>query len=100
MIFETTLFAAEPSTPQAQGFGMLPLILIFVIFYFLLIRPQQKQLKKHRELIASLKKGDKVLTSSGIYGTITELDESSVTLKISENCNVKFTKSSVIQILK
>ena len=59
----------------AAGFtGFIPLILMFVIFYFLLIRPQQKKTKEHREMIASLKKGDRIITSGGIYGRITGLD--------------------------
>ena len=60
----------------AGGFtGFIPLILMFVIFYFLLIRPQQKRTKEHRQMISNLKKGDRIVTSGGIHGRITGMDE-------------------------
>ncbi|MBI5741301.1 MAG: preprotein translocase subunit YajC [Nitrospirae bacterium] len=72
---------------QPQGAGgvltsFLPLILIFVIFYFLLIRPQSKKAKEHRQMLDNLKKGDKVVTTGGIFGVIEDLDEKSMTLQI------------------
>ena len=60
----------------AGGFtGFIPLILMFVIFYFLLIRPQQKRTKEHRQMVSNLKKGDRIVTSGGIHGRITGMDE-------------------------
>lgn len=73
----------------------IPLILMFVIFYFLLIRPQQKKAKEHREMIASLKKGSRVITSGGIHGTITGVDETTVTLEIAENVRIKVTRNNI-----
>lgn len=78
--------------PQG-GIGMLssflPLILIFVIFYFLLIRPQQKKAKEHKQMLESLKRGDKVMTNGGILGVIEELDADTVTLKVGVKDDVR-----------
>ncbi len=80
----------------AAGFtGFIPLILMFVIFYFLLIRPQQKKTKEHREMIANLKKGDRIITSGGIYGRITGLDESTRTVEIADKVRVKVARGKV-----
>lgn len=68
--------------PAAMLQSFLPLILIFVIFYFLLIRPQSKKAKDHKQMLADLKKGDKVMTNGGIYGFIEEIDEDAATLKV------------------
>lgn len=76
------------------GSLMLP-IAIFVIFYFLLIRPQQKSQKRHKELLKSLKKGDRVLTSGGIYGTIYKLRGDDVTLQIAENVRIRILRSAI-----
>jgi len=81
-----------------QGAGgiissFLPLILIFVIFYFLLIRPQSKKAKEHKEMLDNLKKGDKVMTTGGVYGVIEEIDANAVTLKIGIRDDVKIKVS-------
>lgn len=78
----------------SQGAGamlqsFLPLILIFVIFYFLLIRPQSKKAKEHKQMLESLKKGDKVMTNGGIYGVIEDIDEMTTTLKVGVKDDVK-----------
>ena len=73
----------------------LPLILLFGIFYFLLIRPQQKRQREHRELLAQLKKGDQVITSGGLYGRITGLTDTVVTLEITEKVRVKVARSQI-----
>ncbi len=77
----------------------LPLIILFVVFYFLLIRPQQKHQKKRQELLRSLKKGDRVVTIGGLYGMIKEIDEDSIILKIADNINVKFARAAVDRVL-
>jgi len=87
--------------PEAIGRGVvpfLPLIIIFVIFYFLLIRPQQKREKRHRQMIESLKKGDKVITSGGIYGVVESVNENTVILKIAENVKIKLAKNYIIAL--
>lgn len=75
--------------------AFLPIILMFVIFYFLLIRPQQKKAKAHQEMISSLRKGDRVITSGGIHGTITSLDDASATVEIADKVRVKVTRGSI-----
>jgi preprotein translocase subunit YajC len=83
---------------QSGGLAaFLPLILIVVVFYFLLIRPQTKRQKEHKMLISNLRKGDKVVTNSGMFGTIVGMDdkENKVVLKVAENVKVEFLKSSI-----
>jgi len=82
-----------------SGIGQfIPLILIFVIFYFFLIRPQQKKVKEHKAMVESLKRGDKVITTGGIVGTVERIiDNEKVEVNISENVNVEIVRSSGIQ---
>jgi len=86
---------------SGSGFAQfVPLILIFVIFYFFLIRPQQKKMKDHKSMIASLKRGDEITTSGGIHGKIEKVyDEDKIDLVISDNVTVKVVKSSVQSLL-
>lgn len=90
----------EPSGAGQSSFlvNLLPLILIFVIFYFLLIRPQQKKQKELKKMLENLKKGDKVITQGGIYGTIEYLSQSTVTLKIAENVKIKVSRGAIAGI--
>lgn len=80
-----------------QWMSFLPLILLFVVFYFLLIRPQQKRAKQQKQFIENLKKGDDVVTSGGLYGKITGLTDTTVTIEIAEKVRVKVAKSAVAQ---
>ena len=82
-----------------SGIGQfIPLILIFVIFYFFLIRPQQKKVKEHKIMVANLKRGDKVVTSGGIVGTVERVMENDkAEIEISENVKVEIVKSTGIQ---
>jgi len=81
---------------EGGGFGaFVPLILMFAIFYFLLIRPQQKKAKQHRELLAALKKGDKVISSGGLHGLVTGLTDDVVTMEIAPKVRVKVSRSSI-----
>ena len=86
---------------EGSGIGQfIPLILIFVIFYFFLIRPQQKKVKEHKAMVESLKRGDKVVTSGGITGTVERLIENDkVEVEIAENVKVEIVKSTGIQSL-
>ncbi len=78
------------------GFSaFIPLILMFVIFYFLLIRPQQKKSKALREMIGNLKKGDRIVTSGGIHGRITGLSDTTLTVEISDKVRVKVDRANV-----
>ena len=83
------------------GIGqIIPLILIFVIFYFFLIRPQQKKVKDHKAMVEALKRGDKVITSGGILGTVERIiDNEKVEVKISDNVNVEVVRATGIQSL-
>ncbi len=84
---------------EGSGIGQLiPLILIFVIFYFFLIRPQQKKVKDHKAMVENLKRGDKVITSGGITGTVERLiDNDKVEVEIADNVKVEIVKATGIQ---
>ncbi len=86
---------------SGSGFAQfIPLILIFVIFYFFLIRPQQKKIKEHKNMVTSLKRGDQVVTSGGIVGQIEKVhDDDKIDLVISNNVTVKVIKSTVQSLL-
>ena len=86
---------------NSAGIGQfIPLILIFVIFYFFLIRPQQKKVKEHKAMVENLKRGDKVVTSGGITGRVERLiDNDKVEVEIAENIKVEIVKSTGIQSL-
>ena len=86
---------------EGSGIGQfIPLILIFVIFYFFLIRPQQKKVKEHKAMVESLKKGDKVVTSGGITGTISRvIDNDKVEVEIADNVTVEVVRGTGIQSL-
>ncbi len=78
--------------------SLVPFVLIFVVFYFLLILPQQRKQKKLKAMLDSLKKGDKVVTASGIWGTVTNLGKDTVTLQISDNTKIKIQKEFIARL--
>ncbi len=80
--------------------AFLPLILLFVLFYFLLIRPQQKQQKNRKEMLSQLKKGDRVVTIGGIHGIIKEIDDHNIALRVAENINLKMSRAAVDRVLE
>lgn len=94
-------YAMAPAPQGGQGGGMqglmgfLPLVLIVVVFYFLLIRPQQKKAKEHKQMVENLKKGDKVITAGGVYGVVESVGGNTVIVKIAENTKVKFGKGHI-----
>ncbi len=80
--------------------GLMPLLLIVVVMYFLLIRPQQKRQRQHRELVACLKRGDKVLTSGGFYAVVTRtIDERDIEVELASKLKVKMVRSSVLELV-
>lgn len=89
--------AAGPAAGGAAGgfASFIPLILIFVVFYFLLIRPQQKQAKQHQAFLNDLKKGNKVMTKGGIHGTITSLTDTVVTLEVAKDVAIKVSRDAI-----
>lgn len=93
---------AQDAAGSPPGGGMLQLgmlVVLFVIFYFLLIRPQQKQTKEHRNMVAELKKNDEVILSGGMIAKLTEVGDSYVTAQISENVEVKYQRDAVQAVL-
>jgi len=101
------------ATPDAAGGGaptptdagnplvqmLFPLMLCFFIFYFLLIRPQQKQRQRHEEQVNQLKKGDRIVTSGGIFGSIVGMKDNIAVVKIAENVKIEILKSAISQII-
>ena len=86
---------------SSSGIGQfIPLILIFIIFYFFLIRPQQKKVKEHKIMVDGLKRGDKIITSGGIFGTVDRvLENDKIEVLISENVKIELVKSTGVQAL-
>lgn len=85
---------------QGGGFGaFVPLILMFAIFYFLLIRPQQKKAKLHRAMLAAIKKGDRVVSSGGLHGVITGITDDVVTMEIAPKVRVKVSRGSIAGVV-
>jgi preprotein translocase subunit YajC len=91
----------KPKSIESTLISFVPMILIFLVFYFLLIRPQEKKRKAQEQIINNIKKGDEVITSSGIFGKIVKINESnnSFDLEIAEGLIIKITKNSVINII-
>ena len=89
-----------PGGAPSAFMNFVPLIFMFAIFYFLLIRPQQKKAKEHRALLESLKKGDQVVTAAGIHGKVVAVDDKIVTVEVATGVNVKFSKGYIATIEK
>ncbi len=98
----------SPAWAQAGGVGggsdmftaMLPLVLIFAVFYFLLIRPQQKKMKTHQQMIGNLRRGDKVISGGGVFGTVTKvLNEAEVMVEIAEGVRIKIARATISTLL-
>ena len=84
------------SAAGSSPLGMLvPFVLIFLVFYFIVIMPAKKQQKKKEALIAALKKGDRVITTGGIYGTVAAVEDHDILLKVSENVKIRVTKTAI-----
>ena len=99
----TRLNILAGSQPNGEGGGgfemMVPLLLMGIIFYFLLIRPQRKRQKELEAKISSMKKGDKVVSAGGIHGSITNIKDTTVIVKIAENVKIEFEKASIAQVI-
>ena len=90
---------AQDAAAQGGLMGFLPLIIIFAVFYFMLIRPQMKRSKEHRQLVAGLAKGDEVITNGGLLGRITDVSESFVTLELADNLQIKLQRQAVANVM-
>jgi preprotein translocase subunit YajC len=101
-LFATPAMAQTAGAPSAGPMGLLinfaPIIAMVVLFYFLLIRPQQRRAKAHRELIAGVKRGDTVVMSSGMIGKVTKVDEAEVSVEIAPNVSVKVVKAMIADV--
>jgi len=97
---DIALAQTAPGLGGAGGMlGFLPLVLVFVIFYFLLIRPQQKKAKDHQEMLSRLKKNDEVMTSGGIYGKVVALAENVVTLEVAPNVRLRVHRPQISSVV-
>ena len=95
----------SPAYAQATGggndflFQLMPILLMFVIFYFLLLRPQQQRAKAHREMVANIRRGDTVVTSGGIVGKVTKVkDDGEIEVEIADNTRVRVIKGTVAEV--
>jgi len=93
------LAAAAPAQQPDPVMQFLPLLLIFVVFYFLLIRPQSKRAKEHKTMVEALAKGDEVVTNGGLLGRISQVDENFVTLKVADNVEVKVQRQAIASLM-
>ncbi len=94
--------AVAQAAPAGQGdpiMSILPIIILFVIFYFLLIRPQQKKAKEHKNMVETLSKGDEIVTQGGILGKVTDVSDNYLTCKIADNVEVKVQSHAVATVL-
>lgn len=97
----TSAYAQGAAAPAGGGFEMfVPLILIFLVFYFLLIRPQQKKMKQHRAMVEAVKKGDEVVTGGGIFGKVSKvLNEREAEIEVAKGVHIKVLKASLSDVL-
>ena len=98
--FVTDAFAAAAAQPRGDGmYSMLMVGVIFALFYFMLIRPQNQRMKAQRSMLSALKKGDEVVIGSGIVGKVTHLDEQYLKLMITDNCEILVQRQAVTSVL-
>ncbi|MEL6219543.1 MAG: preprotein translocase subunit YajC [Pseudomonadota bacterium] len=101
-MFVSPAYAQTAGDAGAAGglLGIVPFILMFVIFYFFLIRPQQKRMKEHRKMVENLRRGDQVITAGGIYGKVTKVtDEDEVRVQIADGVEIKLVKSTISAVV-
>ena len=89
--------AASPAAAPNPIMNVIPIVLIVLVFYFFILRPQSKKAKQHKEFLTALKRGDKVVTGSGIIGTVSSIDDARgiVTLEVAKNTQIKFVRSQI-----
>ena len=92
--------SAGDASSQSPFFQFIPLILILVVFWFLIIRPQQKKQKEHMRMVGSLRKGDRVVTNGGIFGTITKVGDDRITLEVTNKVNIQVERQQVARMDK
>ena len=99
-MFITPAFAQSAGGFAEGGFGLLPIVFVMVIFYFLLIRPQQKRAKQHKEMLAAIRRGDKIVTSGGLTGTIVKVveDNETVEIEIAKDVKVHVVRAMIADV--
>ena len=99
-MFITPAIAQSTGSIAEGGFGLLPIIFVMVIFYFLLIRPQQKRAKQHKEMLAAIRRGDKIVTSGGLMGTVVKVvdDNDTVEVEIAKEVKVIVVRAMIADI--
>ena len=98
-LFISPAYAQAAATPPNPIMQFLPLILLVVLFYFMLIRPQMKRSREHRDMLGKIAKGDEVVTAGGMAGKVVNIGEAYLSIEIADNVNVKVQKSSVTSVL-
>jgi preprotein translocase subunit YajC len=100
-VFISSAYAQSTGAASTQStlMGMLPLVLMFVVLYFVMIRPQMKKAKEHKAMVDALAKGDEVVLASGMLGRIARLGETHVDVEVAQGVEVQFQRSSVVQVL-
>jgi len=99
MTTTSLLAAAAPSGGASFFVQTIPLVLVFVIFWFLLIRPQQKRMKEHQAQVAAVKKGDRVVTGGGLIGKVTKVGDTEVEVELAQGVRVQVVKSTLSQVV-
>ncbi len=99
MLIPQAFAQGAPATGGADWLSLLPLILIFVLFYFMLIRPQMKRAKEHKAMIEALQKGDEVVTAGGTVGRVTKVGDGYVTLQVADNVEIQVQKQAIQLLL-
>lgn len=103
MTLANFLVLAQTAAPAGGGSpaGMLvPMIFIFIIFYFLMIRPQQKRQKEHEKLVSAVKTGDEIITNGGIHGIVANVKDKSVLVKVADNVKIEFERSAIVSVTR
>ena len=92
-------YAQTAAAPGADLMAFLPMVLIFIVFYFLLIRPQQKKAKEHRAMLGALQKGDEVVTAGGVVGRVSKLSDQYASIEIAPSVEINVQRSAIAQLL-
>ncbi len=96
MLFISPAYANTAAGPAGIDFmSFLPMVVIFILFWFLMVRPQQKKMKEHKAMLDQLQKNDEVVTQAGIMGKITKLDEQNITLEIAQNVQIQVRREAI-----
>ena len=99
MLISTAYAQTTGGSTEQQIMGFLPIILMFVVLYFLMIRPQMKRAKEHKGMLEKLTRGDEVLTNGGIAGTVTDIGDSFITVEIADNVRIRVQKGAIANVL-